>query len=71
MDTLVFFPSVENSEQLTAEYDVRCGLIREGLSYVKMPSLCTQFVGSFCHERMLNFIKFFFLYVLNMYLLFY
>lgn len=60
VDTLVFFPSWESSEQLTAEYDVRCGLIIEGLSYVKMPSLCTQFVGSFYQERMLNFIKCFF-----------
>ena len=44
----------------TIECDVSCGLVRCGLYYVDEQSFYTLFVESFSHERMLNFVKYFF-----------
>ena len=50
-------------QSFNIEYDVSCRLVMYGLYHVEVGSFYTQFIESFCHERILNFIEcFFFIY---------
>ena len=58
--TLVLFLILdEKLSVFTSEHDVNCELVIYGYHFVDLHSFHTQFVKSFCHQRVLPFVKFF------------
>ena len=50
----------KNFQLFTIDYDVSCGFVINSHYYIQMCSFCTNYDKSFCHEWMLNFIRYFF-----------
>ena len=58
--TSVTLKSKKKNQLFTIEYYTGCGFVINSCYYVEICSLYTHFRKSFCHEWMLNFIRWFF-----------